>query len=311
MLSIAALALSGRLAAWHLLIAALAVGALLSLQIPATNTIIFQMVGRERLMNASAAQTLSFNTARIVGSTMAGVLIAGYGAGWAYLAGAGLLGLSISLILSVRGTFRSGAPQSKFWEAVRVGVKHVWTRGSLRRLLYLSAIVEGFGFSHFALVPVMARDVLHVGAAGLGALSTAGGVGAFGGTLLMFALSTAPHKSRLLQVADVSAGLMLVLFALSPWYPVSLALSLLAGVALTAHDVLLQTLVQLQTSEELRGRTFGVFGLTFSFNSTGGFLGGAVAAAAGAPVAIAAGGGIIVAAVLGLLRVKRGREEEA
>jgi MFS family permease len=310
MAGMAALALSGRLAPWHLLVAALANGALISVQIPAMNTIIYQMVGRERMMNASAAQTLSFNTARIVGSTLAGVLIAGYGAGWAYLAGAGAVGLSAVIILSVRGTFRSGAPQSKFWEAARAGVRYVWTRGPLRRLLYLSAVVEGFGFSHYALVPVMARDVLHAGAAGLGALSTAAGVGAFGGTFLMFALSTARHKARLLQAADAAAGLLLVLFALSPWYPASLALALLLGMALTTHDILLQTLVQLLTTDEVRGRTFGVFGLTFGFNSTGGFAGGTLAAVAGAPAAIAAGGGVILAAVLGLLRVKPAGEEE-
>ena len=310
-LGLGLLVLTGRIAAWHLLAASALLGALAALMFSATNVVVYQIVGRERLVNATTAQQFSFNAAHIVGSALGGGIIAARGVGPAFLAAAAIGAGAVILALSIRGSFRSSVPPSAFWAAVAEGFKYIWTHPSLRQLLALSAFMEGFGFSHYVLVPVMARDVLKVGAAGLGALSTAAGVGALAGTPFMAMFSANRDKSRLLQIAAASAGLLLALFALSPWYPLSLVLSALSGIAFVCYDVLMQTLIQLLSGDEVRGRVTGMFGLTYGLNLLGGFVAGAVAAAAGAPAAMVAGGGVIVAAALGLLRsARRIRAEE-
>jgi predicted MFS family arabinose efflux permease len=159
-----------------------------------------------------------------------------------------------------------------------------------------------FGFAHYTMVPVIARDVLRVGAAELGWLSSVAGLGALVGTVVIASLGDFKHKGTLLMAVTASAGVGLVAFAFSPWYAVSLALSTLIGGVLVAYDVLMHALFQLIASDAVRGRVFSLYVLTFGFHPLGGFLAGSVATLAGAPVAVGLGGAVLVVYCLGALR---------
>ena len=151
-------------------------------------------------------------------------------------------------------------------------------------------------------MPVMARDVPHVGATGLGYLSAASGIGSTLSTLAVAGLGDFKSKGALLTGAAFCAGVSLVLFAFSPWFAVSLVTVALAGGALMAYDVTMGTMLQLLSPNEMRGRVMGVYGLTFGFTSVGGFLAGSVAAILSAPIAVAAGGVIITVYVASMFR---------
>ncbi|MBI3362058.1 MAG: MFS transporter [Chloroflexi bacterium] len=172
----------------------------------------------------------------------------------------------------------------------------------MRRLLTLSPMVEMFGFSFYVMLPVVARDVLQVGASGLGYLSSAAGVGATVAALAVAGLGDYKNKGGLLSFAVVGASLSLILFALSRWYVVSLFVVTLAGGTLVIYDVLMQTLFQLLSSDEMRGRVFGLYALTFGFTPLGGFVAGTLATALGAPLTIGVGASVVLAYALGSLK---------
>ena len=138
--------------------------------------------------------------------------------------------------------------------------------------------MEAFGFSHFVMMPVMARDVLEVGPTGLGYLSAASGVGSALSTIAIASLGDFRRKGILLTITALAAGISLILFALSPWFILSLFLVALAGGTLMAYDVTMATMLQLLSDDSMRGRVLGIYGLTFGFTPVGGLLAGSIAA---------------------------------
>ena len=162
--------------------------------------------------------------------------------------------------------------------------------------------MEGLGFSHFVMMPVMARDVLEVGATGLGYLSAASGAGAMLSTIAVAGLGDFRNKSGLLVAMAACSGLILVLFAFSPWFVVSLIAVAAVGASLMAYDVTMGTMLQILATDALRGRVLGLYGLTFGFTPVGGFVAGTIATIASAPVALGLFGVSIVAYVARMAR---------
>ena len=207
--------------------------------------------------------------------------------------------MSVGFLGFIRGDFSAATEREPFWQAVTSGVKYAWRITDIRRLLLLSLLMEAFGFSHFVMMPVMARDVLDVGATGLGFLSAASGIGSTLSTIAVSSLGDFDRKGALLTSTALGAGLSLILFAFSPWFTVSLVLVALVGGSLMAYDVTMGTMLQLLSYDEMRGRVLGIYGLTFGFTPVGGFFAGSVATVLGAPVAVAIGG-VLIAAYIGI-----------
>lgn len=310
-LTIGLLVLTGQIALWHILVIASFQGVLQAIHMPAINALIYQTVGPYRLLNAMAARMLALNLMRIVGSAIAGALISNFGIASCYLVVAASTYTAPVLLLFMRGTYRSPAKPEPFWRVAGEGIKYAWASHSVRLLLFMSMLMELFGFSYMIMLPVMARDVLDVGASGLGFLSAAGGIGAMVSTLVVAGMGDFKNKDGLLVTNAAAAGVFLLLFAISPWYLVSLGLVAVVGASLMAYDVTMGTLLQLLSSDAVRGRVLGLYGLTFGFTSVGGFLAGVIATAASAPFAIGVGGVIIVVYVLRVLGpVRRIRKTE-
>jgi hypothetical protein len=262
----------------------------------------YQLVGRQRLLNAMAARLLGMNVTRVIGSLIAGALISYYGVGSSYLfAGASAL-VGAGSLWFIKGSFHAISKREPFRQAITQGLRYAWGAVNIRGLLLLSLLMEAFGFSHFVMMPVMARDVLHVGAVGLGYLSAASGIGSILTTIAVASLGDFKSKGPLLIGTAIAAGMSLVLFAFSPWFAVSLVLVALAGGSLMAYDVTMGTMLQLLSDDEMRGRVMGLYGLTFGFTPLGGFLAGSVATALSASIALGAGGIIIIACVAVIAR---------
>ena len=297
------LALSDQVDRWHLLVAAALQGACNSLHWPAQNAMLYQIVGPNRLLNALAARMMGMNISRIIGSLIAGALIANLGVGSSFLFTGVATYVAVLVLLQVRGSFRSPPAREAFWHSMTQGLRYVWGNAPVRTLLLLSLWMETLGFSHFVMMPVMARDVLDVGAWGLGFMSAASGFGAMASTLGVAGLGDFRHKGVLLAATAGAAGLSIIFFAFSPWFPVSLVAVTMVGASLMAYDVTMGTMLQLTSADAVRGRVLGLYGLTYGFTPVGGFVAGIIGAAASAPVALGIFGGLIVAYVM---RVSRG-----
>ena len=169
--------------------------------------------------------------------------------------------------------------------------------------------METFGFSFHIILPVMARDVLGVDATGLGVLSASWNVGAFASILGLAVLRDFKYLGVLMIGAASGAGIVIILFAVSPWFAVSVGLSMLIGGVLFAYDVTMGSLLQLLSSDAMRGRVLGLYSLTFGFTPLGGFIAGAIAAAVNPPFALGVSGMVIIvwtARLFGPMRRIRG-----
>jgi predicted MFS family arabinose efflux permease len=280
--------------------------------LPLSNSLIYDTVGGDRLLNAMAARLTAFNLARIGGSALAGALIETVGVGACFLVVGSVNLVAPTTLLFMRGGRHSPGRSEPALRTAVEGLTYAWRSRPLRSLLTMSLLLEMFGFSHFVMLPVIARDVLGVGASGLGYLSAAGGAGSLVGTVGIASLGDFRRKGLLLGLAAGGAGLSLVLFATSSWYPLSLLLAALAGGTLMAYDPTMATVLQVLSTDAMRGRIMGLYALTFGFTPLGGFAAGIVATLLSTPIAIGLSGGAILAYVLPnfgrLARLQEGSE---
>ncbi len=310
-MAVALLIFAGRLELWHLAVAAVLQGILMAVRLPSGNSMVYLIVGRKVILNALASQHIALNLSRIVGSVLAGTSIERLGVEYTYLFMALSAWLGGLMVVMVKGDYRSLGNLEPFWRSAVEGLRYAWGSAPIRSLLLMSVLMEMFGFSFLVMLPVMARDVLGVGAIGLGYLSAANAVGATVSTIIVAALGDFRNKQALLIFTAMGAGLSILLFALSPWFAVSLALSALVGATLMSYDAAMGTMLQLLTTDAVRGRVLGLYGLTFGFTPLGGFIQGIVASLYSAPLALGMAGTVIVGYVIGMRRFLNRRISEA
>ena len=310
-MAVALLIFTDRLELWHLAVSAVLQGVLMAVRLPSGNSMVYLMVGRKVILNALASQHIALNLSRIVGSVVAGTSIESLGVQYAYLFMAFSAWLGGLMVVMVRGDYRSLGTVEPFWRSAVEGLRYAWSSAPIRSLLLMSVLMEMFGFSFLVMLPVMARDVLGVGATGLGYLSAANAVGATVSTVIVAGLGDFKNKQALLLFTAMGAGLSILLFALSPWFAVSLALSVMVGATLMSYDAAMGTMLQLLTTDAVRGRVLGLYGLTFGFTPLGGFIQGVVASVYSAPLAVGMGGAVIVGYVIGMRRFLARRIREA
>ncbi len=310
-LAVSLLIFAERLELWHMAVAAVLQGVLMAVRLPSGNSMVYLMVGRKVILNALASQHIALNLSRIVGSVVAGTSIESLGVEYAYLFMAFSAWLGGLMVVMVRGDYRSLGNVEPFWRSAVEGLRYAWGSAPIRSLLLMSVLMEMFGFSFLVMLPVMARDVLGVGATGLGYLSAANAVGATVSTVIVAGLGDFKNKQALLIFTALGAGLSVLLFALSPWFALSLALSALVGATLMSYDAAMGTMLQLLTTDAVRGRVLGLYGLTFGFTPLGGFIQGIVASVYSAPLAVGMAGAVIVGYVISMRRFLGRRISEA
>ena len=298
---LAILILTGNVELWHVLIIAFIQGSADGLMAPSFNGLIYDTVGRNKLMGAIAYVLAAFHITWATGSVMTGHLINSSGI-WAAYALASVAFLISMVFLKIMRTSNMGqaSGESILLNLIQ-GFRYVAKSTPLRALLLLSVLTEAFGFSYLIMLPVIAKTVLQVGPTGLGYLTAAGGIGSLIGTAVVATLSDYRDKWKLLTIGTLSAGISILLFAGSPWYELSLVLVGFIGFSLVSYDAAINTLLQTISSEDMRGRVLGLYGMTWGFTPAGGFAAGSVANITGAPVAIGLGATIILTYTLAVI----------
>ena len=303
-LILATLTLSGLVRVWHVFILAALLGTVNAFDIPARQSFLVDMVGKEDLMNAIALNSSMFNAARIVGPAIAGILVAKIGEGWCFFGNgvsyiAVIAGLLMMRVQRPAKLASAASPMSHIMEGFRF-VRH--TRPILAILLLLG-LVSLVAMPYTVLMPIFADRILHGGARGLGILMGATGVGALLGALTLASRSGVRGLGKWVAISCGGFGFFLALFALSRIFWLSAALLLPVGFCMMLQMSSSNTLIQSMSPDQLRGRVMAVYSMMFmGLAPFGALFGGALADRLGAPRTVAMGA---VAAVGGAVTFYR------
>jgi len=286
---------------WQVLLLATLLGIASAFDIPMRQSFVFDMVGKDDLMNAIALNSSLFNGARVIGPAIAGVLIGAVGIAWCYfLNGLSYIAVIAGLLLMRLPPRPPQVQTASAWAGFREVLLYLRNDQRLRILMVLTAILSVFGFPYISMMPVYARDVLHRGAGGYGILASSIGIGAVIGALAIALYSARIRaRGRLMLIGGTAFGILLMLFAASRSLGLSIALLALAGCAMIVNNSLTNTLLQTAAPDHLRGRIMGFYSFVFvGMAPFGAFLFGVVVEHVGVPVTIAAGGAIVAVTVV-------------
>jgi MFS family permease len=294
---------SGKVRVEHVLIMAAILGVVNAFDAPTRQSFVVEMVGKEDLMNAIALNSTIFNAARIFGPAIAGVLVASIGVtGCFTLNGVSFLAVIASLLAMRLPPMLKAATSESARQNLAEGLAYVRSNGTVLSILVLVGTTSLFGMSYATLMPIFARDVLQVGAQGLGFLTAAAGIGALVGALTLASLGGFRRKGLLLTAGNLLFPAAMAAFAFSRSFPLSLLCLVGVGWAMIAQNATANTLVQTTVPDHLRGRVMSVYTMLFmGMMPLGNLQAGTLASRFGAPFAVGFGAAICALAALLIL----------
>jgi MFS family permease len=300
-LLLALLVWHGHVQYWHVAVMASLYGIANTVDMPARQAFIVEMVGKDDLRSAIALNSGMFNGARIVGPAVAGLLIAQWGIAIAFFANALSFVAVIGALLAVRSEGLPHASRGRtLREDIGEGIGYALRTPHIALVLSLVLAVSGFLFNYNVLVPLLARDVLHEGARGFGLLMSLLGMGAVAGAVALGTRRSHPSVPALVVPALVLGAATTCLAAVRD-FRVAGALLVVMGFCGLLFMAGANTTLQLTVPDELRGRVMSLHTLMFAgVTPFGAFLVGSITAAFGVPAGFAITGACGVVAVLAL-----------
>ena len=276
---------------------ALVNGIISSFEIPARQSFIVELVGREDLVDAIALNSAGFNIARIVGPSIAAVVIGTLGLAWCF----GLNALSYFAVLA--GLFMIRVPAwernanaGSSLEGLAEGFRYIRDNPLVFVLIRMVAVYAIFGLPFLAMMPVVARNVVHTGATGYGLLLASVGIGALFGAMTQAWLGQRYSRGRLYMRSSFGFALLLIVFSFMTVKLAAAAVLVLVGFALMLNGSLANGTLQSIAPDELRGRVMAVYVfVAVGFAPIGAFIAGAVAKALGVQWAIGGGAAVMLA----------------
>ena len=299
------LTLAGTIEIWQILVLGFLYGTIMAFETPARQSLISQMVNdRDDLPNAIALNSVLMNSGRLVGPSIAGVLLVFISEGWCFLINAvsfvAIIG-SVSMI-RLAAKPRAGA-SSSLRNELAVAARYAWNTRPIRLFLALVALISLTASPYTVLMPIFARDVFRGDAHTLGFLVGSAGLGAVIGTAFLTTRPDVFGLSKLVPITSAAAGVALMLVGVSQVYWLSLIFMacLGFGIIVTAASVnmMLQTLVD----EDKRGRIISFYAMAFlGMAPVGGLIAGSLAGQVGAPVTAMIDGAFCLLGALALMR---------
>jgi MFS family permease len=297
--ALAADVIGGFVQPWHLPAAAFLNGSLQALLTPTQQSLVPALVPRSDLTNAIGLMSAGQNLTRVAGPSVAGVVIGTVGVGPTFLAQAAAIATSFVLVL---GIVLPRVERASGGRGIFDGIRLIVSRPDLRGLFLLASIPTLFVFPYIGFLNVFARDILGIGAEGLGLLMAVSGGGAVVGSLLVAARGRSEGAGRLLLALTVLYGAPIVGVALSRTLWITLPLLFLAGMLGAAFMSGNNALLQHRVEDAVRGRVMGAYMLTWGLMPLGALPMGMVATRIGTPAAVATGAIIssLLTAALGI-----------
>ena len=299
-LTLGLLTLFGVVQVWHVLALTFCSSTAMAFHMPAWQALVPDVVGKERIMNATGLTSAAFNGAAVLGPAVAGLILSAFGPAACFLINAVSYAAMIWAIWSISTECVGTNARTNLLESLGEGLHFIRRHRVVFALFWLATIASLLGRSYIQVMPVFARDVLQGGPRLYGILMAASGVGALAGSLATASLSRFERKGLLLLASAALLGGALVGFGLSHLVALSLGLLVLVGGGTTLYMGATTTLLQQNVPDDIRGRIMSVYSLIAAgVMPLGGMLLGSAASLTGnAGLVVAVGGAIVVASAL-------------
>ena len=291
-LTLAILTLSGLVRVWEIMVLATLLGVVLAFDVPARQSFLMDMVGRDDLLNAIALNSSMFNAARIIGPAIAGILVAWIGEGWCFFAnGVSYLAVIAGLLMMKLEAPTLHPPIGTAFEHILEGFRFARRTAPVFTLLVMLGVVSLMAMPFPVLMPIFAANVLRGGAASLGLLMGATGLGALLGSLTLASKRKIQGLGRWVWISGIMFGASLIFFSLSRLFWLSVILLVPAGFGMMTQMGATNTLLQVMSPDNLRGRVMSLYSMMLiGVTPIGALLGGALAGRVGAPWTVGIGG---------------------
>lgn len=280
---------------WLVLALATVRGVLMSVNLPARQALISELVPRDDLTAAISLNSATLNISRVLGPSLGGILIATIGVAGAFFLNAATFLAVLYGLAKMRGLPRPERREEPVLRSVLDGLAFIRQDRILRSLLLVGLAPLVLGMSYQPMLAVFAKDVLAVGSVGLGVMMSAAGFGAVAGALGVGAFDGGVGRGRLMFGGMALFGTALVVFAFSGTLWLATLALLGVGIGSSLYQALNNTLIQLHAPDALRGRIMSMLFLTRGLVPLGALLAGAGAATIGAPATMAVFGLLILA----------------
>lgn len=310
---IAFLVIKGVVAVWHIIFLSLLLGLINAFDIPTRQSFIIDMVEKkEDLANAIALNSSMFNLARLIGPSIAGILIAVVGEGMCFLFN-GISFLAVIIALLAMKNIPKGlkSKRSNILEELKEGVKYVFGFIPIRFILLLLSLISLVGMSYAVLMPVFARNILGGGPHTLGFLMGSIGLGALFATIYLASRTTVLGLVKIIAIATSIFGMGLVFFSFSSTLWLSLIILFITGFAMMVQMASSNTILQTIAEDDKRGRIMSFYTMSFmGVAPFGSLIAGILASKIGAAYTVTIGGfacllgAVVFASKINLFREK-------
>ncbi len=288
---------TGHLTIGWLLALSLFGGTMAAFEIPARQSLIVELVGKEDLPQAIGLNSTGFNLARVAGPSIAALVVATLGVSWTFGLNA-LSYLAVLIALSLMTPMprdRSTRPSRNVMHGLREAYAHIRTTPPLLMLLAIAMVFSILGVPVLSLLPVVARDQLGLGAEGYGSLMATFGVGAVVGALMVAATGGGASRGQIFRVASFTLPILLILFSFTHQTVLAAVLLFGVGLAMILNNALVNARLQELVPNTLRGRVLSIYVMVYVGGSPlGSAAGGWVARAAGVEWAIGGGAALML-----------------
>ena len=274
---------------WSILALAFVYGTIMSFVFPTRNAIVPNLVAREDLVNAVALNAAGQNSTRVVGPSLAGVLIAIVGVSGTFAVAAAMQILALLWTAQLPKMASDIAVRSSsLWRNVTEGIEAVARDEFLKGMILLAGLVTILVMPYINLMPVFARDEMHLGATGLGALMACSGTGSVLGALAVARWRALGYVRGIQVWSAIAFAAFVIVFAFTSITVAAGLLLFVAGLVSASYLAINQTVLQLRIDDAVRGRVLSIYLLTWGMLPLGQLPIGALADRIGAPAATAA-----------------------
>lgn len=297
---LALLTFSGVVRPWHILILAFLLGIANAFDSPARVAFVNELVNREHMTNAIAMNSMMFNIGTVVGPSIAGLTYAAFGPAWCFIInGISFIAVIVALLLMRITTQLTPARHTTIVGELKEGLRYVFTHSLILSLIGSVGFVSIFGIGMMTLLPAWATDILGGDVTTNGWLVSARGLGSLVSALMLAYLGNRRFRGKLWMTGAFVMPVMLFIFALVRWLPLSLAVLVATGWSFMMIMNNSNAMMQTNVPDHLRGRVMSVYTLVF-FGSMplGSLFSGSLAQSIGEPVTIMVGAGIMMVLAL-------------
>ena len=285
----------GVLEFWHILTLEVIHSTIRGINPSASQSLIRELVPKGEIMNAVALFSIAFNTARVIGPSVGGVLILWIGVGGCFLVHVVSLVISALELFLIRLPKRElGSGGKHFLREVKEGVQYIWHEPVILGSIGAAYILSVFVTTYQRFLPIFAKEILNVGAGGFGVLMSAPGIGAILSLTFLANLSEESRKETFLWILVTIPPTFLILFCLSGSFPLSVAILACVGAGQAGYRTMARVVIQTEVPHRLMGRAISVFQMDQGLRSVGSMVMGTFASIFGVAY------GLIITSVISL-----------